>query len=1273
MVAGVAAAVVPAQDASATPPGASPGRPVHVHPVAAHQVRIPVLPVARRAPAAWPSAGSATVGLSTATVRAGSLPVLVGPPTGTAPAVGKRTGGLAASPTEDGPVPAVATPLAVSMAAQSTVTALGLHGAVFSVADRSTGTGTAHRVHIALDYSGFADAFGGGFSGRLRLFALPACALTTPKVPACQVETPLDSANDTHAAQVGADVRLPGGSSGDVTSRTLVLAATTSTQGSGGNFGAEPVSEQTQWVTGDSSGAYTYTYPIELPPVPGGMAPTVSLNYDSQSVDGLDASTNNEASSIGDGWSYQLGFIENDYQTCATNPVKPDTLDLCAGTPEQTITLNGSTTPLVVTSAGSAHPEADGAQQVIAQSGGGYEVIEPDGTQYWFGRNKLPGFTTGDATTNSVWTVPLWQASGFANGVWRYMLDYVVDPNGNAVAYFYNTQTNYYAESNGQTAGTVANGAYTQGGSLAKIEYGLRANSVYTQPPAAQVTFTTGSTVRQDAPTDLACAMGATCHVTAPTFWTSFPLIGISTQALVNSTLTTVDSYSLTQSYPATGDTTTAPSLWLSSITRTGQDGSTPISLPPVSFSGTPMANLAATATDKSAGYSLITRYRLTHIVSDTGAVTTVAYSAESSACASGTFPKDQSNTGLCYPDYWLTNPLSLTDREDWYNLYDTASITNTDTTGGGPAEVASYTYSGPAWHYNADTTSVSANWTWDQWRGFRSVTIEAGTAPDPVAETVDTFLQGMSQDSSDFRFSGGKITNGQVNVTSSRGDVVEDKEQYAGMLFEQIVYNGAGSGNQVYDTIYSPWTSTATGSNSTFFQTSFIVGVSAVATYDALSGGGVRETTTTDTFNGNGQVLTENLVPDTANASENTCTAYTYTVNTTAWIVNLPSEVKVTGGASCATAVSDTRYTYDGGTLTTGNITKVSRLNATASGGTVMENYTYDQYGRTLTSQDPDNRTTITAYTPATGAEPTSVRETDPAGLATTTTYDPARGLETGQTDPAGDASAASYNALGQLTAEWSPGNPTTGPAVDKYAYTISDTAPSVITSQTEQPGGGYLTSDTIYDSLGRSRETQTQTASGGADVSDVSYNSDGVKTLTSDPYYVSSSPSGVLVAAAPSAVPSQTGYVYDGDGRVIKQISYALGVQTWETDTTYGGDHTTVVGPSGGTSDTTFSDGRGLTTAIYQYHSGVPADPADPAGDYDKTTYTYTAAGRLAGVTDAQGNTWSYLYDQLGDELNKTDPDSRTTTDSYDNAGQLTSSTDGAMIRTCGWFSAR
>lgn len=1167
------------------------------------------------------------------------------------------------------PSPSTYTPVRtarVQVLVHQAATALGITGMVFTVA-RADGAATAGRVHVSIGYAAFRDSYGGGYASRLHLIELPACALTAPRFAPCRRQTPLASGDDARTAQAGADVILPGATAGPV-----VMALTASAQGSGGDFAAEPTSEMNQWMSGDSTGAYTYTYPIPVPPVPGGMEPNASLRYDSQLTDGIGAAANPQASETGDGWQSPVpGYIEIDYQTCAANWAQPDILDLCDQVQEESLTQNGSTAPIVLGSSGSFKEEGDDGSNVQQLSGGGWEITQSDGTKYYYGLDKLPGWAAGDALTNSIWTVPLWNGPSEETpaATWRYMLDYVVDPKGNAIAYFYNTQNNYYATNGGSTA----NGQYTAGGVLAKVEYGLRDNgNVYAQMPAGEINYTY-STTRQDAPTDLACANGAACSVNAPTFWTSDALTGITTESLVGSSLQPVDSYQLTDTYPATGDPTTSPNLWLSAIQQTGQDGSTPVQLPPVQFTGTPLPNLDQTSADKSSGYSLITRDRLTAITNDTGGVTQVAYTGEQSACSTGTFPSTWANSDRCYPDYWYTDPLNDIYTQDWYNLYAATTVTNTDTTGGGTPVVTSYSYGTPGWHYNNDDVSRSAYPTWDEWRGFQTVTTETGTSPAPVAETVSTYYQGLSNDQGVYSINNGQEGNGVITLTTSHGIKVTDDDQDAGELLETRVFNGAG-GSEVTDTEYNvPAFSSQTASqtvNSSLdqFRNAFLTnnggqnGGTQTDTWTDLASGGTQETTTSNSYTTSGNLSSTDYKP--WGAAE-TCTSNSYVTNTSLNITE-QKEVKVTAG-SCSSqgaVVSDTEYAYDGGsfggTPTEGLVTGTEQIGATASGGTVTTHKTYDEYGRVLTSSDGDQRTTTTAYFPVTGAEPTSVSVTDPMGLTTTTSYDPARELPLTVTDPAGYATAKAYDALGRITAEWTPGNATSGNPVTKYSYIVSATAPSVISTQTEEPGGGYQTSETLSDSLGRQVETQNETASGGTDVTQTTYDSSGNKSFVYGPYYTSSAPSSTLVTASASSVPDETGYVYDGDGRVVKQIAYNDGTETWETDTTYGGNYSTVVPPSGGTSQTTLTNGLNQTTAIYQYHAGVTASPSDPASSYDQTSYAFTAAGKLASITDPSGNTWKYAYDGLGDMTSQTDPDAGTSTETFDSAGQLMSVTD-------------
>jgi hypothetical protein len=235
------------------------------------------------------------------------------------------------------------------------------------------------------------------------------------------------------------------------------------------------------------------------------------------------------------------------------------------------------------------------------------------------------------------------------------------------------------------------------------------------------------------------------------------------------------------------------PSLWLASITRTGRDGSVPITMPATSFADIPMANRIPTAADRTAGYSLITRPRLTALTNDTGGVTTVAYSGVDASCAAGSFPTLSANTTTCYPDRWTAAGAS-SPVQDWFSLYTARTVTATDSSGGAPPMITSYTYAGAAWHFDDDTVSRSATRTWDQWRGFRTLTTRTGTAPDPITKTVDTYLQGMSGDPTvctGFPCGPGAT----VTVTSSRGDTVDDADATAGVQFESIVDNGDSGG----------------------------------------------------------------------------------------------------------------------------------------------------------------------------------------------------------------------------------------------------------------------------------------------------------------------------------------------------------------------------------------------------------------------------------------------------------------------------------------------
>lgn len=122
------------------------------------------------------------------------LPVWIGPPDAAVAADGKAVTTAYTTGT-----------VRVAMASHAMASALGVHGVVFSMAPAGSAGG---RVHVSVDYSSFAAAYGGGYASRLRVVELPGCALTTPQVASCRVQSAVmgGSADDVRTGRVGADV-----------------------------------------------------------------------------------------------------------------------------------------------------------------------------------------------------------------------------------------------------------------------------------------------------------------------------------------------------------------------------------------------------------------------------------------------------------------------------------------------------------------------------------------------------------------------------------------------------------------------------------------------------------------------------------------------------------------------------------------------------------------------------------------------------------------------------------------------------------------------------------------------------------------------------------------------------------------------------------------------------------------------------------------------------------------------------------------------------------
>nr|WP_141366059.1 RHS repeat-associated core domain-containing protein [Streptomyces sp. 6-11-2] len=1271
--------------------------------------------------AAWPKAATGVVELSGSTAK-GAIPT------------GVRVKGLPLTLDTEGITGAKSASGAVEahVLGREAATKADVDGVLFTLRSKGEGkdglTGRAGRVRAKLDYSGFAGAFGGGYASRLTLVELPACALTTPEQAPCRTSKPVEAVNDTGKQELIAQgVTLSAGA-------PTVLAAVAEAQSASGDYTATPLSPSATWDTNLNTGDFSWSYDIPVPDVPGELAPSVGLSYSSGSVDGRTGATNNQASWVGDGFSLWPGSIERRYKPCADDGVKnadgSKPGDLCWAYDNAFITFNGKGGELVPTGTDSWKLKDDDGTRIDRLTSGDrgngdndgeyWRLTDPDGTRYYFGYNRLPGWSDGKPVTNSAWNVPVFgndsgepcHAAAFADSwcqqAWRWNLDYAVDVHGNAIAYYYNKETNSY----GRNLKAKDNTPYVRGGTLDRIEYGLKSSSMYGTKALAKVSFTdaerclpdsstTCTDIGKDAaywydtPWDLNCDSGKDCDKgrLSPVFFTRKRLSEVTTQVFDGTTYQPVDSWKLTHRW---GMADTDYQLLLDSVQRTGHTETPAVTLPKSTFAYTQLANRLDRTGD---GYPPFIKARLSTVADESGGQIDVNYSATD--CDFAALPTPQSNTTRCFPQY-IGGSTSADSELQWFNKYVVTSVTATDRTGGAPDEVTTYQYlGGAAWHYDDDDGLTKEKFkTWSQWRGYGQVRVQTGGqgGASAMRSQEDTyFLRGMDGDRKDTSGGTKAVT---VTLGAGEGDSITDHESAAGFAYKSVSYSGPG-GRVLAKEVSRPWFhQTAKKTRSWGTVTANFTGTKSSTSWTSLDDGAGTKWRTTEAINEfdtvAGRVTQVEDRGDTSIATDDTCTRTTYATNTTDNILNLPSRVETVAKACAASVsrpadvISDVRTAYDGGTY------GAAPAKGDATANAVLKDYngttalylesgtTYDAYGRPLTSTDltadvavtgagvltrtprADGRTTTTERTPSTGFA-TTVKVTTPpakAGSATTaqtstSSLDTLRGLPMKQTDTNNNVTDFAYDALGRTAKVWLADRNTGLTPSYQFTYTFTDNHPVAVGTKTLNNTGGQRTSYTLYDGFLRTRQTQEPGPDGGRLLADTFYDERGLTAKEFATYYSAGAPSTTLVKPKDAlGVETQNWYTHDGLGRQTEAKQIAGngdgGPVLGTTKTIYGGDRTTVIPPIGGTATTTLTDARGRTTELRQ-HRARSAEAA-----YDTTKYTYTSRGELLRLTDPVGNNWSYTYDPMGRQLTATDPDKGTTTNKYDDRGQLVTTED-------------
>ncbi|MFG3120805.1 RHS repeat-associated core domain-containing protein [Streptomyces sp. NPDC048201] len=898
----------------------------------------------------WPKAGKTTLHVphhGTAAGSVGMLPIDVAAP-------GK---GQAADA------------ITVEVLGKQAAAKLGIHGVALKV----TGPHAGGTAQLGLRYASFASAYGGDWAGRLRLTELPRCALTDPTAAKCHKWTAVGSVNNRATQRVSTPIRFAAGG------QPMLMALAADSKSGAGDYKATPLAASSTWEAGGSSGTFTWSYPLRVPPSAAGPRPDLAISYDSGSVDGQTANSNNQGSQVGVGFDLTSSYIERRYGSCDDDG-QSEKYDLCWKYDNASLVLNGKSSELVKDdTTGKWHLKDDDASTVTRSTGADngdddgeyWTVVTGDGTKYVFGRNKLDGAGSDDRT-NSVWTVPVFGDDegepGYADGssfsgrdknqAWRWNLDYVQDTHDNAMSYWYAAERNNYDKLGDDTTGT----SYVRGGYLKEIRYGQRANALFSGTPAASDKVVLDYSERclasgtgcdsltedtrdnwPDVPFDAVCKDDDKCTGNVgPTFFTRKRLTSITTYAW-NAAATTpgfdpVDAWSLKHIYLDPGDTgdSTDQSLWLDEIRHTGKRG-TDLSLDPVKLSHVMKSNRVDGTADNILP---LNKPRLETITSEAGAQTIVTY-MDADCTANGAKPKLDENTKRCYPVYWSPNG-EKDPKLDWFQKYPVSSVSTIDAKGGSEAVQHSYQYSGGgAWHYDEDPFTPAKERTWSIWRGFQQVTHLTGTPTGTQSKEVAVYLRGMDGD----RVLGpdGKTPDASqrrtAEITGIKAPKITDAEPYAGFTRETVTYNGT---SEVGGTISDPWSKRTATQHKSYADTEAYY-VRTAATHARVNVTSKlnpydRTHSVRTTYDDYGMAETVEDQGDDAVNGDEKCTRTWYARNDATGINSLVSRTRtVAKGCSTADAsldlpadsarpgdvISDTAAVYDNSTASTWSATQ--------------------------------------------------------------------------------------------------------------------------------------------------------------------------------------------------------------------------------------------------------------------------------------------------------------------------------------------------------------
>ncbi len=396
------------------------------------------------------------------------------------------------------------------------------------------------------------------------------------------------------------------------------------------------------------------------------------------------------------------------------------------------------------------------------------------------------------------------------------------------------------------------------------------------------------------------------------------------------------------------------------------------------------------------------------------------------------------------------------------------------------------------------------------------------------------------------------------------------------------------------------------------------------------------KQTYSTYAHDSYGNTTQEVFSGDPAVSGDELQTDLTYVPATSAFIVNRRARVsrRVPAGSELAA----TEYLYDGASTydqapAQGNLTKIRGL--MTAGSYVSRKMVYDAWGNVTSASDesstaPTNRTITTSYDDTYHLFPVTVSNS--ADESVSTVWDQACGVPTQVTDANGQITTLQYDTLCRSTRTDIP----LGGYVLRSYPDLGNPSFQRARVETPAPTGstGNDWSEDLFDGLGRVYRSGKRGPSGAQSILvDRTYNPRGAVDTITAPFYESDTP------------PEPTRYFYDAMDRstTLRHPDNA------EVQTSYGPWSQTVTDENGKPS-----------TARYDAYGRVIVQERTLNGQPVQTLSSYDPLGRLTGMTDALGNSWSWTFDALGRNTSRNDPDAGVWSYEYDDAGRVTSQTD-------------